>query len=159
MHVCKRPDWVCPDWTFNSVLVKGFFAHLNYLLSVFYAPQKLFKCLLSHVLDHKFSINNKSPPQLLNKLCYHLTSLISVVSHNSHKTLKSTFRKSGFYSAFRLKQLFIKSQPVKCTPSPLDGVWFFTFGPLLENEVTCWPHMIWDPQVGPFWWPQIQVRD
>ncbi|TNM85105.1 hypothetical protein fugu_009283 [Takifugu bimaculatus] len=91
-----------------------------------YAPQKLFKCLLSRVLDYKFSINNKSPPQQFNMLCYHLTSLISVVSHNSHKTLKSTFRKSGFYSAFRLKQLFIKSQ-VTLNSQPTDG-------PLNENQ-------------------------
>lgn len=66
--------------------------HVNYWLSLFYAAQKLLKCLLSHVLDYKFSINNKSPPQLFNMLCYHLTSSILVVSHNSHKTLKSTFR-------------------------------------------------------------------
>lgn len=48
-----------------------------------YAPQKLFKWLLSHVLDDKFSNNNKSPP---NMLCYHLTSLILVVSHNTHNS-------------------------------------------------------------------------
>lgn len=174
VHVCKRPDRVCPDWTFISSLFKGFL-HVNYLLSLFYAPQKLLKCLLSHVLDYKFSINNKSPPQLFTMLCYHLTSLISVVSHNSHKT-KSTFRKSGFYSAFRLKQLFMKSQ-LTLNSQPTDGplnenqransylsnlpplqwmefdfttlpIIFYTFGPLLVNELTCWPHMIWDPQVG-----------
>lgn len=94
--------------------------HVNYVLSS--CTPKAFKVfvIISHVLDYEFSINNKSPPQLVNMLCYHLTSLISVVSHNSHKTLKSTFRKSG------LKQLFIKSQ-LTLNSQPTDG-------PLNENQ-------------------------
>lgn len=53
-------------------------------------PKKLFKSLLSHVLDYKFSNNTKSPPDML---CYHSTSLILVVSHNLHNSEIHFFKK------------------------------------------------------------------